>query len=418
MGAKEHRNAVADLWWLVLSSQMLPHKTMNTVSVTLRKPRIAGQVDTPHVNRLGKKRPRRSLPSGNRRGTQWPEENAAVNTMILQLLQQPITIERHRLIHDNRGHPETIDHMGWLRIHLHRKRREQLSVAQECLTLFIDEVINSLQLRTTDGRLDVAHLVLESNPLRPELPGFPPGSAVVGQREHLLVELGVIGDEHPTFSRGQRLGAMKGKDAETAQAAGPPAMPLGTNRFSGVFDDRDAVALTDVEQPIHGAEIAIKMNRHNGLGSRGDAGFHLSRVQAPGIGKNVDEHRLSPEVDDRSCRGHPVGVRHDHFVSWSYPKRMQAHVQRPGATARGKSMVNAEVLTKGLLKANDVVIAMLPPSIAGRIGGIGHLQIRDGRPGVRDSGELEVVHGSDGREGGNRHLHRDVDPAAELGFHF
>jgi len=90
--------------------------------------------------------------------------------------------------------------------------------------------------------------------------------------------------------------------------------------------------------------------------------------------------------------GDPVGVGHDHLIAWPNAQCMHAHLQRTSAAAGGEGVVHAQVGLECLLEANDVIVAVLAPSIGRRVGGVLHLKFGDRRLGVWDFADLAAAH--------------------------
>jgi hypothetical protein len=124
-------------------------------------------------------------------------------------------------------------------------------------------------------------------------------AAVVREREHPLVEGVVVGHEHAPFTGRDSLGAVEGEGAEGAERAGPPAAPLRADRLGRVLDHRDAAAAADVEQGVHVAEVAVEVDGDDRLRPWADRGLRPLRIDAPGVGEHVDEHRRRAEIGRR-----------------------------------------------------------------------------------------------------------------------
>jgi hypothetical protein len=215
---------------------------------------------------------------------------------------------------------------------------------------------------------------------------------MVGQRQHLLVEIEVVGHEHTPLSRSDRFGAMEGEGAKAAHAPGPFVVIHRPNGSVGIINHRDAMALADRQQGIHVAKVAVEMHRHDRLGLGRDRGLHLFWVQTPAVREDVHKHRYGAQVHDRCGRCDPIGVGHDHLISWPDPQGMHAHVQRTGAAAGGDGVVHAQMGLERLLEANDVVVTVLAPAIGRSGGGVSHLQFGDGGLGVGNLADFAGHH--------------------------
>ena len=217
---------------------------------------------------------------------------------------------------------------------------------------------------------------------------------MVGQRQHLLVKIGVVCHEHSPLPSGDRFGAMEGEGAKAAHAPGPFAVIHRANSFGRIFNHGDAVAFADRQQGIHVAEVAVEVHRHDRLGLGRDRGFHLFRVQTPAVRQDVHKYRRGAQVHNRCGGGDPIGVGHDHLIARPNGQGMHAHVQRTGAAAGGDGVFHSQVRLECLLEANDVVVTVLAPAISRSVGGILHLQRGDRGLGVGNLADLAAAHGN------------------------
>ena len=200
---------------------------------------------------------------------------------------------------------------------------------------------------------------------------------MIGQTEHVLVELGVVGDEHAALARGHGLGTVEGERAKCAHRPGAPAMVDRAHGLGRIFNDGDAKLLPQSQQLIHMAQIAVEMDRDDGLGARGNRRTHCLRVKAPCIGQNIDQHRLGAQVHHGRNAGHPVRVCQDHFITRPDAQRRHAHVQCAGAARRGNGVAHAHMVSKGLFKPMDVVVATISPAVLDGICHQRHFRIGD-----------------------------------------
>ena len=215
---------------------------------------------------------------------------------------------------------------------------------------------------------------------------------MVGQRQHLLVKIGVVCHEHSPLPSGDRFGAMEGEGPKAAHAPGPLAVIHRANGFGGIFNHGDAVALADRQQGIHVAEVAVEVHGHDRLGLGRDRGLHLFRIQTPAVRQDVHKHRCGAQMHDWCGGGDPVGVGHDHLIAGPNAQGMHAHVQCTGAAAGGDGVFHSQVRLERLLEANDVVVAVLAPAIGRSVGGVLNLQLSDGGFGVGNFADRQIRH--------------------------
>lgn len=208
---------------------------------------------------------------------------------------------------------------------------------------------------------------------------------MVTERQNPLVQLRVVGDKHAAFASGERLGPVKREDAKCPYGTGARAAIHGTDGLSCVLDHRDSVLLTNGRQAVHVTQVAIEMNGDNRLGSRRDGLLDQSWVEAPGILENIDKYGFGAQMDDRGCRGDPIGVCQNDFVARSDIQRRHAHMERARAARSGDGIFHTEVGFEQVFKAEDIFVALLAPTICSRIGRVLNLEIGDGWLGVEDA---------------------------------
>jgi len=81
--------------------------------------------------------------------------------------------------------------------------------------------------------------------------------------------------------------------------------------------------------------MAVKMDRHHGLGSRGDRGLEAMRIEVVGARIDVHEHRRRAVVGDGAGgREERVG-RRDDLVAGADAERPHGHEQRIRARGAG-----------------------------------------------------------------------------------
>ena len=64
---------------------------------------------------------------------------------------------------------------------------------------------------------------------------------MVAECEYPFKQVGIVGDEHPTFTRGDRFSAVKREGSKPAHRTGTLAVIHRTYRFGSIFDHGDTV---------------------------------------------------------------------------------------------------------------------------------------------------------------------------------
>ena len=147
----------------------------------------------------------------------WPKENSRVDVLYMKCVNEALSIKGDGFGENYRRHPETIGGARRFWIHLQWQRfAETVTVILKNSPFARNQLVDAFHLTAPDRRLNVRHLVLESDALGPELSLLAPGATVVAERKYSLVEVVVIRDEHSSFSGGHRLGAVERKCSECA----------------------------------------------------------------------------------------------------------------------------------------------------------------------------------------------------------
>src|SRR5439155_27141720 len=108
-------------------------------------------------------------------------------------------------------------------------------------------------------------------------------TAMIGESQHLFIQIGIIGDKHAAFTGSERLAAMKGEGSEPPHRPCTLSVALRTDRFGGILDNRYAMASSDIQQRIHVAHITVQVHGNDGPGARCDRSFGQLRIDAPAL---------------------------------------------------------------------------------------------------------------------------------------
>ncbi|MNN47006.1 hypothetical protein D3C81_1614100 [compost metagenome] len=154
----------------------------------------------------------------HRQGRQRPEEHPRIDIGGLEGCNQHVPRDPQLAVKDDGGHPVTVACVFGLRVHGQaRQQGQRLGIVGEDRALAFDQLVDTFNLRATDGRLQVAHFVFEAQEIRPELFAAARYPAMVGQGQYPVIQGLVRRHEDPAFAGGHGLGAVKGKRTERAQ---------------------------------------------------------------------------------------------------------------------------------------------------------------------------------------------------------
>ena len=114
----------------------------------------------------------------------------------------------------------------------------------------------------------------------------------------------------------------------------PTILPLyfARVRLRGVLDERQLVLFADCQNRIEVERMAVKMHRHDGLGSRRDGAFDQLRIEVHRGVVNVHINRLRADVGNRPARRDERERRGDDFVA--RPDVEQHAARRAARTCR------------------------------------------------------------------------------------
>ena len=68
---------------------------------------------------------------------------------------------------------------------------------------------------------------------------------MITQRQYVLIQICIVGDEHPTFAGGDGLASVEGKSPEPADGACMPSVINRADGFRRILNNGDAVLFPD-----------------------------------------------------------------------------------------------------------------------------------------------------------------------------
>ncbi len=186
------------------------------------------------------------------------------------------------------------------------------------------------QLDAEDGGLDLVQTAVGSH----HVVVVADLRAVSAQHLHLLGQLRVAGQDHPTVADPAQVLAGEEREAtQVSQAARAAAMKGGSGGLGTVFDQTQSVAPGDRLQLLHRGGVPIQVDGHDGSGAGSDGRLDTGRIQRVGLGIDVGKDRRGSRQGRRAGRGHEGEGGADDFVARSHPQGAQGQVQGVGPVA-------------------------------------------------------------------------------------
>ena len=246
---------------------------------------------------------------------------------------------------------------------------EGLRIGDGRRALAVEEVLELLELRDPDRRLQIRQPVVEADLVVDPLERI--AARLRGERAHPRGHLRVARQHHAAAAGRDDLVAVERQAAGRAVDADPPAPVEGAERLGGVLHHGQRLARADLEQRIEVARVAVEVHRQHGAhAAPGDAVDHdagrgprtrasgsrrpVSAIEAPRDRLDIEEDRMGA----RSGRSHSavaMKVSAGTSTSSSGPDtgRDQRHVQGRGAVDDGDRVGHADVGGRLALEALD-----------------------------------------------------------------
>ncbi len=286
------------------------------------------------------------------------------------------------------------------------ERAERFVVALSDGRAALEHGVGLLQLRQSDGGCEVGHVVLEprSNDLiTPGISLFAPSPGVPTDAMEALEsglpgDVGVVGEQHPTLTGGDRLGRVEGEahggTQGCVQRGADRSTPIGPGeRVRGILDDRQVVGGGQRGDAVEIAGDAADVDGQNRGGPVADSCSPEGRGQEPlvacgeaverlfqGISTDVEggllhvhEDRDRADLPDHlSRRGKGVRRRH-HEVARSHPERFERQVKRGRSRVEGDGVSGSDGDGDGILHLATEVTGCQPAAQDRLSNGVGLL---------------------------------------------
>ena len=200
------------------------------------------------------------------------------------------------------------------------------------------------------------------------MPRIVEGDGAPLDRRHVLVGVEAVDRED-----GARVGA---------DAAAGVARP---HRVGGVLDDREAVLLRDLPDPLHPARQAAVVDRDDRLRPRRDPLLDPLGVEVHRVGLDVDEDRDGPSEDDVRDRADERVRGRDHLVARADAEGSERHLEAGRGVQEGEAVGHLVEGLQRFLEARRLRPRRQPAGAEG-VDDLGDLLLADHRAGEGEEG--------------------------------
>src|SRR6266849_8452237 len=238
------------------------------------------------------------------------------------------------------------------------KIRKQLIIMPPDLPSPFEPPVQLRQLAESKRRLNISHVVFEAGlrhfvvlvssiaKARPRVCAH----SVKSQDPSLVGEGLLVGAQHTPLDGAHVLGHV---ETETTCSTEGPHLATSVPAFDcvgGIFQQKQVVALRNVDQRIHLTRSSGEMNGKDRAGTRGNRGLHCWGIQVHRLKRNVCENRHGSRVKDCIRSGRKRERAGDHLVSLADPSGEHRDMERSRAGADCDRVSAPDVLGKFLLE--------------------------------------------------------------------
>ena len=177
-----------------------------------------------------------------------------------------------------------------------------------------------------------------------------------GQETGFFHQFLVVGNQCASTGSSDDLVAIERQDADFPERSQRPPPVSSTQRFGGIFNDRNAKLVGQVHQFKHRRRLPVQMHDNHGfrLSALPDAVFdclaRLVRAQVPCFMVAVHKNRRGVLVHNRVGRCRESERRADHFVARAHAQQDQCQVDGRRARTQRRRMTNARELAQVAFK--------------------------------------------------------------------
>src|SRR5262249_52917506 len=236
----------------------------------------------------------------------------------------------------------------------------KLQAAKSCQTILeqsfvgplgFEDMIKLAQLSHADRSVEFAKTVIRTDVLM--VVGTPIGSqmvmAMIGEGLRKVVDLHVVSDDRPTFSASDGFHIVEREAPDFAECTQRLTSKARTGGLGDVFDQKEALCMTQFSQSINPGHGPAHVNCQHGLGLRGDSGRDRTRIETQCL-VDIGEDGHSACQQHRFKIGHESKGREDDIIAGPDPASRQGCAEGSRAAGTDMGVSRAETSCQSLFK--------------------------------------------------------------------
>src|SRR5574340_1607350 len=226
-------------------------------------------------------------------------------------------------------------------------------------------VLDAVEFGQSDGRLHLGHPVVPADhvvDVRQLLLEFEQAQTlhhivpVVPEAARAPGDVFVVRSNHAAFAtRRERLVLAEAAPRDVADRAGLLSFVFAAVCLGVVVDHEQVVLLRQRPNLVHIADVAVKVDGHDGFGAAGDQFFRALDAHAMVVQVYVREAWDGSRLHHREAGGDERIAGHDHFIARPYAERGEPDVERRRPRCHADGELGALPLGKSLLELHTTL---------------------------------------------------------------
>ena len=201
-----------------------------------------------------------------------------------------------------------------------------------------------MHLAAADAGTDIAQAVVVTNLLMLIPWILLPGLS--SQLQHMVCRITIRADQCTTAGRGDDFVAVEAQGAVITHRSASAATICSTQSLRRIFNQHDAVFITDGTDGVHICGNTAQMHHFHRLGHtvKLDGLFQSCRIHVPALALAVDQHQPRAQIVHRIDRRHKRHILTEHQISLAYAGLDHSQMQRRRTGRQGDHIFLIQII--------------------------------------------------------------------------